>query len=93
MDIKELQHLAELSKLELSSNENELQSFICKLDNMIELVDKIKNADINGERVYDMVDMTDLREDIPEQSTPRETLLQNAPNKKNGTFVVPRIME
>ena len=93
MDIKELKHLAELSKLEISDNEKDLEVLISQLDNMIELVDKVKNADINGQRAYDVVDMADLREDIAKESTPREILLQNAPCKKTDTFVVPRIME
>lgn len=91
MDIKQIEHLAELSKLEFS--EEELKNFADDFKSLIELADIVKNTDIDGEINYRTVDMNELREDVVKESTPVEILLENAPQAKNDCFVVPRIME
>ncbi len=91
MDKKEIEHLAELSKLEFS--EEELESFAGEFKSLLELADIVKNAEIGGEISYKSVDMNNLREDEPKENAPVETLLENAPQVKNDCIVVPRIME
>ena len=91
MDIKDVEHLAELSKLKFS--ESELKDFLESFDSIVELADTIKNADVSGEKQIQIVDMDDLREDKVEPSTPVDVLLKNSPMSGNDSFVVPRIME
>ena len=91
MELKEIKHLAELSKLGFS--DEELQSFGAEFEKLIELADTIKNADINGERKLNIIDMNELREDKPKESYSSEILLENAPDKKKSYFAVPRIVE
>ena len=91
MDKKEIKHLAELSKLEFT--DEELESFDFEFEKLIELADIIKNANRDGERKLNMIDMNELREDNPKSGYSSEILLENAPDKKKGYFVVPRIVE
>ena len=91
MDIKEIEHLAELSKLEFS--QEELQSFSKEFEQLVEFADVVKNSSETGDINYTTVDMKDLREDIPKQSMNVEKLLQNTPKVSNQSIVVPRIVE
>ena len=91
MEIKEIEHLAELSKLKFT--QEELEDFAKDFESLVELADVVKNADIQGVRQINIVDMNLLREDIPQPSTPAEVLLQNAPHCQKNSFAVPRIME
>lgn len=91
MEIKEIEHLAELSKLEFT--EQEMIEFAKDFESIVKLANQIKDADISGERAITKMDMADLREDEPQPSTPVDILLQNAPEQNKDSFVVPRIME
>ncbi len=91
MELKDIKHLAELSKLEFT--EEELKDFIPAFASAVEFADIIKNADIKGERVLNIIDMADLREDEAKDSSPVEELLQNSPIIRRDSIVVPRIME
>jgi len=91
MEIKEIEHLAELSKLEFT--EQEIKDFAKDFESIVKLANVIKDADISGERAVVEMPMADLREDEPKPSTPVDILLQNAPQKDKDSFVVPRIME
>ncbi len=91
MEIKEIEHLAELSKLQFT--EAELEEFVKDFNSLVELADEVKNADISGNRAINSINMAELRDDVPQQSAPVEELLQNAPRKAGDCFAVPRIME
>lgn len=91
MDLKEIQHLAELSKLEFSKEE--LESFALDFASLVNLADNIKNADIKSKRVLNALDLKDLREDEVKESLPAKTILKNAPVSKKNSFVVPRVVE
>ena len=91
MDIKEIEHLAELSKLKFT--EEELKEISKDLDSLVELADIVKNSDITGSSRINIIDMSDLREDKAQPSTPVDVLLQNSPVVNKDSFVVPRIME
>lgn len=91
MDIKEIKHLAELSKLEFS--DDELVEFSKDFEKLISLADTIKNANVEGNRKLNVMELADLRDDTPKESYPSDVLLENAPEKSKGYFVVPRIME
>ena len=91
MDIKDIEHLAELSKLEFS--ESELENFSKDFDSLVSLADVIKNADISGERKLETIDFSSLREDKAKKSYAPSVLLSNSPIVKKDSIVVPRIME
>lgn len=91
MDIKEIEHLAELSKLEFSTEE--LEEFSNEFSSLLELADMVKNAEISGSSFVNSTDMLNLREDKAKDSMPVDILLENTPVVKKDCIVVPRIME
>lgn len=91
MDIKEIEHLAELSKLEFSTEE--LEEFSNEFSSLLELADIVKNAEISGSSFINSTDMLNLREDKAKDSMPVDILLENTPVVKKDCIVVPRIME
>ena len=91
LEIKDIKHLAELSKLEFS--EKELEEFSTQFESLVELANTIKNADIKGNIKIHTVDMKDLREDKAKESMPVDLLLANSPIVKKDSIVVPAIME
>lgn len=91
MDIKDIKHLAELSKLEYT--DEELVEFIPEFESAVELANIIKNADISGEIKYNVMDFSELRDDVAKESTPVDELLANSPIVRRDSIVVPRIME
>ena len=91
MDIEEIKHLEELSKLEFS--DEELASFYDEFCSLIELANTVKDADISGSSYVESVDMSQLREDKAKESMPVDLLLQNTPAVKKDCIVVPRILE
>lgn len=91
MNIEDIKHLAELSKLKFT--DEELQNFSSEFESLVGLADIIKNANIDGETKINKIDLKDLREDVSKPSTPVDVLLMNAPESKKDSIVVPRIME
>ena len=91
MELKQLEHLAELSKLEFS--DSELKEFSKEFESLIELANKVKNSKISGERKLNIIDMQQLRDDEIIESTSVDVLLKNSPETNKDSIVVPRIME
>lgn len=91
MELKQLEHLAELSKLEFS--DSELKEFSKEFESLIELANKVKNSKISGERKLNIIDMQQLRDDKIIESTSVDVLLKNSPETNKDSIVVPRIME
>lgn len=91
MEVKDIRHLAELSKLEFT--EEELQSFSKEFEQLVEFADIVKNSSESGEICYSTLDMNNLRQDCPKPSMEVEKLLQNTPKVANQSIVVPRIVE
>lgn len=86
-------YLAKLSKIDIDEAENERLK--AEMSAIVELMDTINevnieaNENLNGEGVS----LKDLREDVAVPSYDTEELLKNASYKKDGFFVVPKIME
>jgi len=90
MNIDEVKHLEELSNLEFTDDER--QKFLSEFDSILEFASAILNASGN-EMNYEVIDMEDLREDEIGKSLSQDEAILNAPQKTDGCFVVPRIME
>ena len=91
MEIKQLEILAELSKLNF--NQTETEEMIKDLDCLAEMVSDVKEADVDGTFKINTIDWEDLREDVVVESVGPEMMLKNAPDAKRNSFAVPRIME
>lgn len=91
MDIKDIEHLAELSKLKFT--EEELKEFSQEFEHLVEFADIVKNSQTTGTRNINCIDFNELREDKAQPSMPVDILLQNSPIVNKDSIVVPRIME
>ena len=92
VSIEEIKHLEELSKLEFT--EDERVEFQKDFDSIVDFASQIQNAKTeDGISFIKSIKMQDLREDISRDGLSQEEVVTNAPNKKKGCFVVPRIMD
>ena len=92
IELKTIQHLCELSKL--NYDEAGLEKVMGEMGDIIELMDEIKSFDLTYDDTKDnnSIAFADTREDIAQPSFPTEKLLQNAENT-DGCYVVPKVVE
>jgi len=84
--------IAKLANLELKEEEVEL--FQKQLADILNFISQLEELDTEGVEPYiqEFIE-TPMREDVPKPSLPREKALMNAPEKAEGFFVVPRVVE
>ena len=89
----EVRYVAHLSRLALS--DEEVETFGRQLDDIIRYVEKLNELETSD--VEPMIHAADrvnvFREDSAGESLPRKEALQNAPEKAEGCFKVPRILD
>lgn len=90
---KEVEHIAELARLEL--NESELEEYTVQLNKILEYVEKLN--ELNTEDVQPLSHPVEavnvFREDILKPSIDREDALRNAPSKDDEFFKVPKVID
>ena len=93
MKKERVKKLSELARLELS--EEELEQFAEELGGILEYVNKLNELDTDKVEpaAHIMEQRNVLREDEVKKSLERDEILKNAPEKKDGQFVVPKIMD
>lgn len=90
--IEECKHIEELSKLDFSEQERE--RFLKDLSSIVEFASTITNASSNlDDRKINTIKLDDLRNDEVKESLTQDEVVSNAPVKKKGCFVVPKIMD
>ncbi len=90
---KEVEHVAFLSRLAL--NEREAEEFTRQFNQMFEQFEKLNELDTSQvEPTAHVLQMQNiLRQDSVRASLPVDEVLANAPDREDGYFSVPRIME
>lgn len=88
---EEIKHLADLSALEFS--DEEIENFQKEFNQILEFVNKINSAKVDGDIEYNVHDFSELREDIAKNGLSQDEVLLNAPQAKLGSFSVPLMME
>lgn len=89
---KQIEHLADLSALELSANEKKKMKN--ELQNILEFASKVKNLEVQAELSEDrFVTLEDLRQDVAKPGLSNEEALSNAPKKDNGCYVVSKVVD
>ena len=89
MDI-DIQKIAKLSRLQISpQEEKKFQKEMSDILHMVEHLPDIAEGDFGVDPSHPM----QLRKDIAVEKQNREEILQNAPQKEAGCFVVPRVVE
>lgn len=88
-----IEYVGILAKLELSDAEKEQAKK--DMGRMLDYIDKLGELDTDGvepmSHVFPVQNV--FREDVVTNSDMREELLSNAPEQKDGMFVVPRTFE
>jgi aspartyl-tRNA(Asn)/glutamyl-tRNA(Gln) amidotransferase subunit C len=90
---EEVRKVALLARLELEPDELERQGR--NLNSLLAQFEALQKLDVTGvEPTSHSVPLFNvLREDVARPSLPREEVLRNAPESRDGCFVVPRIIE
>ena len=90
--IKDVEHIAELARLEFSQEEKE--KFTHQLNDILKYVEKLNELDTtNVEPLSHVIDLKNVfREDEVVPSLPTEEALKNAPAKKDTLFKVPKVI-
>lgn len=90
---EEVKHVANLARLRF--DEGELEKFTDQLNAILTYIDKLNELDTSEvEPTYHVLDLVNVfREDQIQPSLPREAALANAPERADGFFQVPRIIE
>ncbi|MGN0700403.1 MAG: aspartyl/glutamyl-tRNA amidotransferase subunit C [Oscillospiraceae bacterium] len=92
IELKTIQHLCELSKL--NYDEAGLEKVMNEMGSIIDLMDEIKSFDLTYDDTKDnnSIRFCDTREDIAQASFPTEKLLQNT-ESTDKCYVVPKVVE
>ncbi len=87
-----VRRVAELARLELS--DNELDEFSKDMEEITKAFSVIRKVDTKGvEPAFQPMEMKNvLRDDMVEESIPRETLLKNLKNKEKGFIKGPKVI-
>lgn len=93
LTLEEVRKVALLSRLELEEHELEMQAR--HLNQLIEQFEALQKVDVTGvEPTSHSIPMHNVfREDVIKPSLTREDTLSNAPEARDGCFIVPRILE
>ncbi|MCI0454714.1 MAG: Asp-tRNA(Asn)/Glu-tRNA(Gln) amidotransferase subunit GatC [Candidatus Dadabacteria bacterium] len=89
----DVKHVAELARLEFK--EDDLDRFARQLENILEYMEKLNELNTSSvEPTTHVLQMsTPLREDVVNPWLSSEEALENAPEKEEGFFTVPKVIE
>ncbi len=93
IDVKAVQHVAALSRLELDPAE--APRFVKELQSILAYVEQLQKLDVGGIEPTSQVGAgvtTPLREDVAVPSDVREEALAEAPDRDGDYFRVPRVV-
>ncbi|WP_136608965.1 Asp-tRNA(Asn)/Glu-tRNA(Gln) amidotransferase subunit GatC [Paenibacillus dokdonensis] len=90
---KDVQHVAKLARLNLSSDEE--QMFTEQLKAILQYAEKLNELDTDGiEPTTHVLPVSNvMREDVERESLPIEKVMANAPEEEDGQFKVPAVLE
>ena len=90
---EEVARVAFLARLELSADET--SRLTADLNDILAQFSRLQELDTTGipPTSHSLPMQNVLREDISRPSLPRAAATQNAPEKRDGNFIVPQIME
>jgi len=88
---KDVEHLAELAKLELTEEEKEL--YASQLKKIFSWIKELNGAEAPGVRPRDCAQAPEPRPDLPEQFADREAILRLAPRREENFIKAPKAIE
>ena len=93
LSLEEVEHIARLARLELSTEEKEI--YRKQLSDILDYAARLQSLDTSGIPPTSSVLPTHsvLRKDEARQGLPREDVLRNAPQVEDGQFRVPPVLD
>ncbi|MBN1930820.1 MAG: Asp-tRNA(Asn)/Glu-tRNA(Gln) amidotransferase subunit GatC [Desulfobacterales bacterium] len=90
---EEVMHVANLAHLDM--DESSIDTFTFQLGKILEYVDTLNRVDTEGVLpTYHAIALTNaFREDIQKDHFDKEQVLGNAPEKEDGSFIVPKVIQ
>ncbi len=90
--IKDVEHIAKLSKLEFSDAEK--QKFTHQFNDILKYMEQLNSVDTTGvEPLAQVIELKNVfRDDMIRPSTPTEEALKNAPSATDEHFKVPKVI-
>ncbi|WP_236342549.1 Asp-tRNA(Asn)/Glu-tRNA(Gln) amidotransferase subunit GatC [Paenibacillus plantiphilus] len=91
--VKDVEHVANLARLELSEGEKE--QFTGQLNAILKYAEKLNELDTEQvEPTSHVLPVTNvMRDDVVKESVTVEIALKNAPDEEDGQFKVPAVLE
>lgn len=86
----DIMRLAKLAKLSIP--EEKVEEFRKKMEDIIQMVEKLPDLDTQGSLV-DPTNTMELRKDEVQPSFPRNEMLQNAPYTAAGCILIPKVVD
>jgi aspartyl-tRNA(Asn)/glutamyl-tRNA(Gln) amidotransferase subunit C len=88
----QVEHIAKLARLNLTSDE--IDKFTRELTVILTYIDQLQAVDTTGVEPQNQFITAEnvFREDIPEDSLPRDEALRNAPDRDQEYFHVPKVI-
>ena len=88
-----VKYVAHLARIELE--DKELEKLSRQLEDILRFIDKLEKIDVGRiEPTSHILPINNvLREDTPRNSLTADKALENAPQKKDGFFSVPKVIE
>jgi aspartyl-tRNA(Asn)/glutamyl-tRNA(Gln) amidotransferase subunit C len=88
----EVLYVADLARLNL--DEASIDKFAGQIGTILDYVDKLNEVDTEGIRpTSHAISLTNaFREDEPKEHLGLEQVLENAPEKEDGNFIVPKVV-
>ncbi|OGK15311.1 hypothetical protein A3H80_00440 [Candidatus Roizmanbacteria bacterium RIFCSPLOWO2_02_FULL_37_19] len=91
---EDIKHIAQLANLDIDNDE--LEAYSKQLTDSLHYVENLEDIDTSGvpDTFFTTHAKNSMQEDVIDESVtlPQEEVLQNAPKKRNGYFVVKRIL-
>jgi len=89
---EEILHIAKLADLKI--NENEIDEYAKNLEDILDFVKVLNSVDTENieESIGTLNNVNVFRKDEVKEFEDKEALLQNAPEKENGMFRIPKVI-
>ena len=93
IDKDKIKHTAKLARISL--DENKIDSLSKDLSNIFKFIEKLNKANTENDKpLSSILDQSlRLREDKVNDGNIRDQILENAPNKNEDFFIVPKVIE
>ncbi len=93
LSIEEVGRVAHLARLELTDSEK--QRLTGQLNDLLAQFSQLRELDTTGvpPTSHPFLLRNVMRDDVARPSLPRDQATQNAPEKRDGNFIVPQIVE